>query len=222
MIFLLLTLLIIFCLAYRSSQEELGTLWKRISRGDAQALNEIFSMRWYPYWMDAAFAITKNREDAQDVLQDTCFDLMRLMRTEKIDPNVKNARSYLRIIIQNKAKKLMSYRTKEQRAFSTYQGELPSTNSEENHALFAILDRLGSKELDQVWKKIQYISGMTDGEAMVWRLYYEDGLKPREIASQIKKTANNVRVIRNKADQKKNTHIHDILAYLHQLDVRDK
>ena len=217
MIFLILTLIIVFGIVTPAPEDDLSRLWQRLASGDERAMEIMFGKKWYPYWIQAAVSITHDPSDALDVVQNVSLILFRLSLQGKLNRSVGSVKSYLRTMIRNEAKQLKNQQQRMRKSMKEYHTDHLVMEPEEEDPFLSILERLEQKQLDQAYDAIVKISGMSQSEGNVWRMYYLEGLKPRECADKLGKTPNTVRVLRHKADQKKETNQKEILQYLQNL-----
>ena len=131
-----------------------------------------------------AYRIVENREDAEDILQDTYTKLWE-KRGEM--ENIRNHESFTATVLKNACLDLLK-KHKVQK-ISTDDADAPATDS--------FINQYENKDTMEFLQK--YIERLPDQQKKVFRLYYQDDYSVKEIEEITGLTAGNIKVILSRA-----------------------
>lgn len=133
---------------------EVATCLRRVSAGDVTALERLFDLT-APRLLRYAFAVTRNRVDAEDAVQAT---VLKLTRAANSLPQLKHPWAYLLKIVRNEALRILSRRRPMQSLWEGLIGRSkpvePLEQAEQEAAIQEALRRLPTDQAEVVVLKI--------------------------------------------------------------------
>jgi RNA polymerase sigma-70 factor (ECF subfamily) len=133
---------------------EVATCLRRVASGDVAALERLFDLV-APRLLRYAFAVTRNRVDAEDAVQAA---ILKLSRAAAVLPTVRHPWAYLLKIVRNESLRILSRRRPMQSLWEGLIGRTksvePLEQAEQEAAIQAALQKLPTEQAEVVVLKI--------------------------------------------------------------------
>lgn len=140
--------------------EDDRTIVAAVAQGDAEAFATLYD-RHSPRAYSLLLMILKNKEEAEDALQEAFFDVWRL--AERYDPSLAGVASWIQMIVRSRGidRLRANARRRERADWSGEGGEVlvPEPADEDMHQITSVLGSLTPDQRSAIW--LAYCRGMS-------------------------------------------------------------
>lgn len=185
-----------------TDNRELGNLVKKTLNNDVSAFEELISLTQSSLYYKA-YSITGSEQDAQDIVQESYINAYQKLDTLK-EPE--KFYSWMMTLVTNKAKDLLK---SSNRIHNTVFADLEKTDDEGNVEEFEVIDDYKDHNPEAAYDANmkrdllkQILDELSDEQRLSVVMYYYDGLKTREIASDLDVSENTVKAWLRRAKAK--------------------